>query len=95
MAIQIPIEDAIKNLGLPSNSKFLGYVVHLPDQDEFLAFSEENELLERSVFSQTPELAKIYDDYHSALKDSSACKYKAEPWLLFDSDNKLIIAPID
>lgn len=89
-----PIVEAIQQLGLPEGSQFLGYVVHLPDSDEFLASFEDTPEVTKRSFSQSPLLAKRYGDYHQALGESQACKQHAEPWLLFDTGDQLVVTPV-
>ena len=55
--IKIIIEEA----DLPKNTKFLGYVIHLPKNDEYLFKTDNKALL---IWSKTPQNAikfKIYE----------------------------------
>lgn len=88
------IADVIKALGLPAESKFLGYVVHLPNEDEFLAYSKESAGIVQRAFAKTPHGAKIYSSYKKALRDSKGCSQVADPHLLFDVGNQYYVAPV-
>ncbi|WP_372995630.1 hypothetical protein [Marinobacter sp.] len=90
-----PIEEVIAELGLPPESKFMGYVVHLPNEDEFLAFLKETSTAIKRGFVKSPSGAKVYQSYKRALRDAGKCKQKAEPNLLFDIGNHLAAVPVD
>lgn len=92
---ETPVLEVIKSLGLPENTKYLGYVVHLPGEDEFLAYAEVKKGLEKRVFSQTPDTAKVYKSYKKALQDAKSCEQLAEPWILFDIGDQYHIAPTE
>lgn len=90
-----PVEEVIKELGLPPESKFLGYVIHLPNEDEFLGFIDETSAAIKRGFVKTPHTAKIYHSYKKALRDAEKCKQEAEPNLLFDIGAQLAAVPVD
>ncbi len=95
MAIkEVPIAETIKELGLPNDSKFLGYVVHLPAEEEFLSKIIESKECIQKVFAKTPELAIVYSDHKKAIKDSKKCKQETLVCLLFDIGDQLIIIDI-
>lgn len=87
-------KELIKELGLPENSMFLGYIVHLPNEDEFLAEFISTEVIEKRLFVKTPKLAKVYNDHRNAIRDSKKCKQKAEVCLLFDVGRQFIVIPM-
>lgn len=87
--------EIIKELGLPEGSKCLGYVVHLPNEDEFLAYCKETHEMTQRAFSKTPNGAKVYKVYKKALRDAKGCNQKAETYLLFDIGSQLIVAPVE
>ncbi|BES73844.1 hypothetical protein RE428_48620 (plasmid) [Marinobacter nanhaiticus D15-8W] len=90
-----PVEEVIKELGLPPESKFLGYVIHLPNEDEFLGFIKETSAAVKRGFVKTPQAAKVYHSYKRALRDAGKCKQKAEPNLLFDIGTQFAAVPVD
>ena len=89
------VSEVIRELGLPENTKYLGYVVHLPQKDEFLAYTKETRVITERVFSKTPDAAKVYTSYDIALREAKACNQHAEPWLLFDVGNQYYVAPVE
>lgn len=90
-----PIQEVIEELGLPTESKLLGYVIHLPVEDEFLAFLKETSAIVKRGFEKTPEAAKLYQSYNRALRDAGKCKQKAEPNLLFDIGTQYAAVPVN
>lgn len=96
MAIEkVSITEVMERLGIPSGSKYLGYVVHLPIEDEFLAFylSKNNSI--QKGFSKSPESALKYKNYKKALRHAKSCNKKAEVWLSFDIGRQIIVSPVD
>jgi len=90
---QFQISDVIAELGIPANSKYLGYAVHRPDSDEFLVEYSEKNGAEKWLWAKTPQLAHIYQDYKKALKHSAA--YEKAPTLVglvFDIGDQLFFA---
>jgi hypothetical protein len=61
-------EDIKQQMGLSKDCNFLGYVIHLPESDEFLSrFSDDNEATFKG-WSPVPDVALRYDDFHEAVK---------------------------
>lgn len=60
------LEDLKKQLGLPDNALFCGYLVHIEDKDEFLASINETSLAIERTFAKTPELALRYVEFIDA-----------------------------
>lgn len=89
------VDEVIQELGLPAGTKFLGYVIYLPDEDEFLGFIKETSTKIQRGFVKAPGGAKVYEFYRRALRDSGRCKQKAEPNLLFDLGDHLAAVPVD
>lgn len=85
------LKDTIKELGLPENTSFNGYVVHLPEPDEFLATLEENNIMVRRAFARTPTLAMNFDDVEEAIKIVNGLDYHAQVCALLETDSQLII----
>lgn len=95
MAIrEVKIKDVLQELGLPAESKFRGYIVRLPIEDEFLSLSGATPAVTAKTFCKTPEAAKIYDDPAQAAKDAKSCKQRAEVCLLFEVGKQYAVAPI-
>lgn len=92
---QTPIEDVIKELGLPENSEYMGYVIHLPETDEFLAKVKWDKHGSGSfMISKTPEIAKQYWNYKKALKDSERYGKNSKVCILFDAGDRYYAPPI-
>ncbi len=90
---QVKISDVIAELGIPANSKFLGYAVHKPDSDEFLMVYEEKDGAERWLWAKTPNLTYLYHDFHQALSHSDAYeKHPSQVGLLFDIGDQFFFA---
>jgi hypothetical protein len=90
-----PVDEVIKELGLPAETKYLGYVVYLPKENDFLGFIKETSSAIKRGFVKTPSGAKVYQSYKKALRDAGRCKQKAEPNLLFDIGDQLAAVPVD
>lgn len=85
------LKDTIKELGLPENTSFNGYVVHLPEPDEFLATLEENNIVVRRAFARTPTLAMNFDNVEEAIQIVNDLDYHAQVCALLETDSQLII----
>lgn len=87
--------DALKKRGLPNNSKFIGYVVHLPNSDEFLALYQVTTSHIQRAFSKSPEHALKYKNLKKAIKHAQLVNQRAEVWLAFDTGKHITISPIE
>ena len=74
------------------DSKFLGYVVHLPHSDEFLAMSEEDEISEQRMWAKIPGMAIIYNNKKAAKKEAKSYGKGALVVKLFDAGDQYIVA---
>lgn len=89
---RITIEEAKSRLELPDNAEFLGYVIHLYDQDEFVGKIEENDLAINRVYVKIPDLAQIFGSVEEAIDEALRIdKYRLLVCLLFEVDNQHII----
>lgn len=88
----ITIEEAKRRLRLPDNAEFLGYVIHLYDQDEFVGKIEENDIVINRVYVKIPDLAQIFDSVEEAIHEALKIdKYRLLVCLLFEVDNQHLI----
>lgn len=94
-AKETPIATVIEELGLPEGTQYLGYVVHLPNEDEFLAYSKASAGMVQRAFAKSPAGAKVYKSYKKAVRDAKGCKQHAEPYLLFDLGDEYIVHPVE
>lgn len=88
---KIQIAEVLEELGLPANSEYLGYAIHRPDTDEYLAAFKDNNGAEFWGWAKTPQLAMKYEDYNKVLADAE--RYDKAPTmvgLVFDVGNQLI-----
>lgn len=60
------LEELKKELELPDDAVFCGYVVHIEARDEFLASIRETPSTVERTFAKTPELAIRYDEFIDA-----------------------------
>lgn len=92
---RITIEEAKRRLELPDNAEFLGYVIHLYDQDEFVGKIEENDVAINRVYVKIPDLAQIFDSVEEAINEALKIdKYRLLVCLLFEVDNQHMIHDI-
>lgn len=88
----IAIEEAKQRLELTETAEFLGYVIHLYDQDEFLGNVEETTLGINRIYVKIPDHAKIYESAEDAVNEAMKIdKYRLLVCLLFEVDNKHMI----
>lgn len=67
---KVAIEEAKRRLELPSSAEFIGYVIHLYDQDEFVGKVEETALSINRVYVKIPDLAQIYETAEDAVNEA-------------------------
>lgn len=92
---RITIEEAKKRLNLPDNTEFKGYVIHLPDKDEFLSIFEETEAMVNTAYTKLPDLAKVFHSIESAVDVAEEItKHRLLICLLFESDQQYLTQPV-
>jgi len=62
------LNDAREGLGLPLDAPFLGYVVHIPANDEFLADFKDSPLATSRSWTKSPGLAQRFEHFADAYK---------------------------
>lgn len=62
------LEDLIKELRLPEDTVFCGYLIHVVQSDEFIHSIEDTPIAIKRAFVRTPELAKRYDEFQDAYR---------------------------
>lgn len=88
---RISIEEAKKRLNLPEGTKFRGYVINLPDRDEFLSIFEETEALVNTAYAKVPDLAKVFNSIESAVEVAEEItKHRLHICLVFESDKQYV-----
>lgn len=89
---QSTIEEVRQALGLPDDAQALGYVIHLPDQEEFVSTIEDNESIFSVGYAKLPEMAKVYDQPDQAITDAKKIKkHKLLVCVLFESSKQYFI----
>lgn len=78
------IQEIKQNIGCPDNAKFLGYVIYLPLNQEFLVSFDCNELVEKRGYSMILDLAYIFSKYYQAFNESQNIEYESKICLLFE-----------
>jgi len=91
------IKEALKAEGLPNNYKFLGYALHLYDQDEFVASFKADKDGQMSLmsFCRRPENALIVKNHNKARRIATYSKHEAVVVMLIDIGERYLIMRID
>ena len=88
----ITIDEAKRRLELPDTAEFLGYVIHLYDEDEFVGKVEETKMAINRIYVKIPDLAQIYETAEDAVNEAlKIYKYRLLVCMLFEVDNKHMI----
>ncbi|RGD92582.1 hypothetical protein [Acinetobacter sp. SWAC57] len=86
---RITIEEAKRHLDLPDTAEFLGYVIHLYDEDEFVGKVEETEMAINRIYVKIPDLAQIYETAEDAVNEALKIdKYRLLVCMLFKVNDK-------
>jgi hypothetical protein len=91
---QVNIEEFIKEIDLPENSQFFGYVVNIPHSDEYLADIQYGDDVVNKTIAKIPALAKVFDDVEDALKARKEFSYPVDVCLMFETDQQFLVLPI-
>lgn len=93
--INTSVEYIRKELGLSDDAEPLGYVIHLPDQDEFVAEIIDNDMAFSVAYAKVPKMAKTYDEPELAIADAKKItKHKLLVCVLFESSEQYMINDI-
>lgn len=68
---------------MPNKAKFIGFVIYIPESDEFVRSINEDKYLKLFEFVQTPYLEKIFKRYDKAIR--MAKKYNTLIGYLFET----------
>jgi hypothetical protein len=88
------VADVRKELGLPEDAEYLGYIVHLPEKDEFLHSVIDNSAMTSRGFADKPENAKTFKTFDEAYKLARKAKGEVVA-VLFETDNRYFVAPVE
>lgn len=86
------IKEVVKELGLPKGTQFDGFIVHLPESDEFLAMSIEDEYSEQRAWIPMPDMAHRYKSQEEAEAEVKKYDKGAVVCLLFDTGDQYIVS---
>ncbi|WP_447747736.1 hypothetical protein [Pseudomonas nicosulfuronedens] len=91
--VRRPIREVIEELGLPSDSVFCGYAVHIPSSDEFLLSFLDQEHASTRQWTGSPALAKRFDEAAEAFQ--IARKDKGEVVVgVFETADQYLVAEV-
>ena len=62
------LEDIKKELKLPKDAEFCGYLIHIEASDEFLHEVTDNNAVTKRAFVKMPDLAKRFETFDQAYK---------------------------
>lgn len=85
------MEDVIKEIGLPENTKWIGFAIHSVENDDFLMLFEENEYAENLTWVKFPDQAKKFKSLKKAEKIRNKFKPDAEVVWLFDIGKQIVV----
>ncbi|WP_133472004.1 hypothetical protein [Paraglaciecola marina] len=91
MLKETPIKEIIKELGLPTETKFTGYGIHLADSDEFLMKYISNEYANNMWWCKTPEKAELFKNHSKAVKVRNELKPQANVVLIWDVGKQYLV----
>lgn len=80
-----------QTFGLPLSSEFIGFVIHLPEKDEFISYYKETNNLKQTLYHNTPEHAIKFKSYKKAKKTAKKCKHYTEVFMAYDCGRHIVI----
>lgn len=87
------LADIKQQLNLPVDAAFLGYGIHLPEPDEFLARFEDQDFGTRKMWVKDPQLAIQYEGFAEAYEVSRKCSGSIVVGM-FDVGEQIFVAGI-
>lgn len=92
---RITIEEAKRRLELPDSAEFLGYVIHLYDQDEFVGKIIDTTIATTRSYVKIPDLAHVFETVEEAVNEALKIdKYRLLVCLLFEFNDQHMIYDI-
>lgn len=87
------LDEVKKELGIPEDAEFCGYLIHRADKDEFIQTIEDTPLMVKRAFVNTPELAMRFGHYGDAHQFTRPEKGEVVVGL-FDIGSQFIVFPV-
>lgn len=91
--VQRSLTDLKKDYDLPENAEFLGYGVHLPEPDEFLAQIDDDGYATKKIWAKDPQLAMTFPGVAEAHDVSQKCRGSIIVGM-FDIGDQIFVAGI-
>lgn len=90
---QRSLADIKKDYGLTDDANFLGYGVHQPDRDEFLAEFEYTLAATKRAWAKDPQFAIQYEGFADAYDASRKCPGSIVVGM-FDTGDQIYVAQV-
>ena len=88
----LPTHEDIRDLGLPPNSRFIGYVVHRLGKDDFFSKVNGGKGLTTRVYSWSPEYAQKFSSFEDALSVANNLQVEARVGRRYDIGERFAVA---
>lgn len=94
-AVETSIDDIKKELGLTCDIDILGYIITLPNKDEFVAIVKKDGDSNLIGYTDSIMNAYIYEDYLDAINDAkSISKYDVHVCTLIETPDQFLTNPL-
>lgn len=87
----VDIESLRAEYGLPSDAKFLGFVVWIADRDEFLLKVEAAASMTKRYYGPQAELAEHFPTWDAAAAHAKQSNHQAVVAAAFDTGDKIVV----
>ena len=87
----VDIDDLRAEHGVPSDAKFVGFVVWLRERDEFLVLLEEAPTLTKRAYGRAVEAAVRFSTWDEAVPHADASKHPAIVAAAFDMGKQIFV----
>ena len=88
------LDDIKKELKLPNDAEFCGYLIHIEASDEFLHEVTDTAAITKRAFVNTPDLAKRFETFDEAYKYVRAEKDEVVV-VLFDIGRQFMVFQVN
>ena len=88
---EIALDEVLEELQLPKNSSFLGYTLHIPEEDCFLTdYCDDGQVVRRS-WTLNPDNALMFENYSEVLAAKSSIDKKTFLAWFFDTGTEVVV----